>query len=183
MKINVSQLLKSGIGTTRNYKMSESVNVTDNGIDSIVEGDIKLIRTDKGILARATLHTETEVICSRCLSSFIYPLNIEFEEEYFPTVDIVEGNSLALPGEPGCFTIDEHHILDLIEAIRQYALLGIPMKPLCGANCAGLCPDCGQNLNRGTCNCPPPGGDPRWDKLRELSLTSDNKDKKRKGAQ
>jgi uncharacterized protein len=82
---------------------------------------------------------------------------------------VVSGISLPVSQEPGGFIIDEHHILDLTEAIRQYALLALPMKPLCQESCAGLCPSCGHNLNQGACNCPPEAGDPRWSELNELA--------------
>jgi len=163
--------------------MNEIVDIAGDGSGSMVQGEIKLMRTDQGILARGILNTEVEVTCGRCLSLFSCPLTLNIEEEYFPTVDVIGGVSLPLPDEPGCFTIDEHHILDLTEAIRQYALLVIPMKPLCRANCAGLCPNCGHNLNQGPCNCPPQGGDPRWSKLKELSLASDTPVNERKGAE
>jgi len=166
MRINVSQLLRSTIGTTRNYGASEVISIA--GGDSMVEGKVRLVRTDRGILAKATLHTEVEVTCSRCLSLFNYPLALNIEEEYFPIIDIVNGNSLSLPEESGCFTIDEQHILDLTEAIRQYALLAIPMKPLCREDCAGLCPICGHNLNQGPCGCLSQEVDPRWTKLGKL---------------
>ena len=126
------------------------------------------MRTDRGILAKGTLHTEIEATCSRCLSSFSCPLALNIEEEYFPTVDVVSGARLAVPDEPGCFTIDEHHTLDLTEAICQYAILAIPMKPLCREDCAGLCPSCGHNLNHGPCDCPPQEMDPRWSELSKL---------------
>ena len=45
------------------------------------------------------------------------------------------------------------HMLELSEAVRQIALLAVPMKPLCRLDCAGLCPYCGANLNRGKCQC------------------------------
>jgi uncharacterized protein len=45
------------------------------------------------------------------------------------------------------------------------------MKPLCRPDCAGLCPVCGQNLNLGECQCPPPEADPRWAKLRQIGLS------------
>jgi uncharacterized protein len=96
---------------------------------------------------------------------------------------VVGGVPLPLPDEPGCFTIDERHILDLTEAIRQYTLLAIPMKPVCKTNCAGLCPNCGHNLNYGPCNCPPQEVDPRWSKLIESSLASDTLANEKKGAQ
>lgn len=170
VQINVSQQLKSPIGSVQNYKVSETVNITDG--DRLLQGRVELMRIDRSILAKGTLHTEIELTCSRCLSLFSYPLTLNIEEEYFPTIDVVTGASLPLPDEPGCFTIDENNILDLTEAIRQYALLTIPMKPLCGEDCAGLCPTCGCNLNQGPCNCPPKPADPRWSELSKLVLTN-----------
>ena len=153
MQINVSQQLKASIGSVRNYDVDEAAEIA--GSASRVQGKVKLIRTHRSILVKGTLHTESEVTCSRCLSLFSCPLTLNIEEEYFPIADIVSGASLHLPEEPGCFLIDEHHVLDLTEAIQQYALLVIPMKPLCREDCAGLCPNCGQNLNQGPCNCLP----------------------------
>ena len=167
MRINVSQQLKSPIGSKLAYEVSEIVNIA--GGDSVVKGKVTLVRTDQGILAEAKLHTEVELTCSRCLTLFNYLLTLNIEEEYLPTTDVVSGVSLTLPDEPGCFTIDEHHILDLTEAIRQYALLAIPMKPLCRQDCAGLCPTCGHKLNQGPCHCPSKQVDPRWAKLKKLA--------------
>ncbi len=183
MRISVSQLLKEPIGATRNYKVNEVADVTCDGDSDMVHGKIKLVRTDRGVLAKVALRTDVEVTCSRCLSSFYCPLTLNFEEEYFPVLDIIGGTPLPLPDEPGCLTIDEHHILDPTEAVRQYALLAIPMKPLCSANCAGLCPICGQNLNGGSCNCPPQEVDPRWSKLKELSLAGNTAVNELKGAE
>lgn len=182
MRINVSQLLKENIGSTRNYKMSEIINIADDGSSSMIQGEVRLMRTNRGILARGKLYTEVEVTCSRCLNSFGCALALNIEEEYFPKMDVVGGAPLPLPDEPGCFTIDEHHILDLTEAIRQYALLAIPMKPLCKVDCAGLCLNCGHNLNRGPCDCSPQETDAHWSKLRELSLASGTSIDKQKGA-
>jgi uncharacterized protein len=167
MLINVSQQLKGPIGAVRDYEVNEGVDVA--GSRTMVTGEIELVRTDQGILARGTLYTQLEVDCSRCLASFTCPLVLNIEEEYFPTIDIVTGAPLSLLDEPGCFTIDERHILDLTEAIRQYAILAIPMKPLCREDCAGLCPHCGRNLNLGSCSCPSEAIDPRWAVLTKLT--------------
>jgi len=167
MLINVSQQLKSSIGSRLNYDVSEVVNLA--GGDSLVQGKVTLVRTDRGILARATLHTMIEVTCSRCLSLFDCPLTLNIEEEYFPITDVVSGTELPLPEETASFLIDEHHILDLTEAIHQYALLVMPMKPLCRENCAGLCPTCGHDLNQGPCSCLPQQADPRWSELSKMA--------------
>jgi len=127
-----------------------------------------LLRTQRSILVKCRLRAEVELGCSRCLSRFRQPLKIKFEEEYFPTVDIESGVPLPPPEEASNFTIDEHHVLDTTEAVRQYALLAVPMKPLCRPDCAGLCPRCGQNLNHGPCGCPAADIDPRWSALTKL---------------
>jgi uncharacterized protein len=171
MQINVSGLLKSSLGSKIDYQVSDVVNIS--GADSPVQGEVWLTRTDRGILVKARLNTEVRVTCSRCLRVFGCTVPVNFEEEYFPVIDAVSGSSLTLPDEPGCFTIDKHHILDLTEAVRQYALLTIPMKPLCRQDCAGLCPTCGRNLNQGGCDCPPQGLESRWSKLSKLLLTDD----------
>ncbi len=168
MEINVSQLLKEEIGSSRKYKIDETLDIVEDKRDNAVSGEISLLRTQRGILVRAELHTELEFTCSRCLSAFRYPLDISFEEEYIQTIDVNSGLPLETSGEPGSFAIDEHHIIDLREAVRQYALLLIPMKPLCREDCAGLCPECGRNLNQGPWGCPVRTVDPRWSKLMNL---------------
>ena len=170
MQINVSQQLKASIGSRRSYEVSEIIDIA--GGNSIVQGKVGLTRTDRGILVKGTLRTGVEVTCSRCLSLFSCPLALDIEDEYFPISEVVSGASLPLPEEPGCFTIDERHILDLTEAIRQYVLLAIPMKPLCGEDCAGLCPSCGHNLNQGACNCLPQGTEPHSSELSQLTLVN-----------
>lgn len=172
MQINVSRLIKEPIGSTRSYNVDEIADVAGN--NSRMQGEVGLLRTDRGVLVQGTLHTEVELTCSRCLGSFGLPLTLNIEEEYFPTTDISNGAPQPLPEESGCFTIDEHHIIDLTEAIRQYVLLATPMKPLCGEDCAGLCPVCGHNLNQGACNCPPRRIDPRWAKLSTPASVNNN---------
>lgn len=172
MQINVSQQLREAIGATRSYEVDETVDITDQ--ERHVEGRVNLVRTDRGILVRGNLHTDIEVTCSRCLNSCLYPLALAIEEEYFPSTDVLTGAPIAVPEQSDYFTIDEQHILDLDEVIRQLALLASPMKPLCKGNCAGLCPSCGHNLNLGSCDCPNQEVDSRWARLQKLAIASDD---------
>jgi uncharacterized protein len=43
--------------------------------------------------------------------------------------------------------------VELDDEIRQEIILDYPMKIICKAECKGLCPNCGQNLNTGECDC------------------------------
>ncbi len=169
MQINVAQLLKEPIGSFRHYQIAKTSDLSSVSEGSCqVEGEVKLLRTDRSILASGTLMTEVTMLCSRCLSPFNLPLTLKIEEEYFPTIDVVSGAHLSVPADSSDLTIDENHIIDLTEAVRQYMLLATPMKPLCRTDCAGLCPQCGYNLNYGPCNCTVSPVDTRWVKLREL---------------
>ena len=134
MIINVSQLLKEPIGSSRKYRVGEPDCAQ-------FSGGVHLVRTDCGILVSGLLETRDEMVCSRCLQSFGQELKFKLEEEY-----------LLYP-EEGDFAINEYREIDLSDALRQYTLLTEPMKPLCCEDCAGLCPQCGKNLNLGRCGC------------------------------
>jgi uncharacterized protein len=181
MEINVSQLLKSHIGATREYEVNEAADILSNGLISKVEGSVKLTRTNRGILVQGTLKTTIPDECGRCLEKFDYSLTFDLEEEFFPVIDVNSGFALELPEEPGSFTIDEHHILNLDEAIRQNALLAIPMKPLCREDCRGICQICGKDLNQGKCECISEDIDPRWAKLAQLAKVKNKSGKRKKG--
>jgi uncharacterized protein len=172
LQINVSQQLKDPIGSVRDYEVNDFVDIS--GDTGQADGKVTMTRTDRGILVRGILRMDIKLTCSRCLSLCDYPLTLRIAEEYFPTIDIMSGAPISTPDESGCFTIDEHHILDLTEAIRQYTVLATPMKPLCREDCAGLCPTCGHNLNQGKCSCPPTDTDPRWAALRKLTVTGND---------
>ena len=153
MRLNVAQLLKEPIGSSRTYDIDEQPSDgSEEGIRS-VRGQAALLRTDKGVLLTATLDTEVLLTCARCLNPFKHRMTLSIKEEFFATVDINSGAPLPPPDEPGTFTIDARHTIDLNEAVRQYSLVGLPLKPLCREDCAGLCPSCGKNLNDGPCGC------------------------------
>jgi uncharacterized protein len=180
MEINVSQQLKAPIGYTREYEVDEPMDVLGINVSTRVRGSVKLIRTNRGILVQGTVHANIPVECSRCLKVFDYSLNIKIEEEYFPVIDVNSGTPLEIPEDAGSFMIDEHHILDLSEAIRQNALLAIPMKPLCREACAGLCQSCGKDLNKGQCDCKQTEIDPRWLKLVKIASAGKKTNKRKK---
>jgi uncharacterized protein len=138
MQINVSQLLKEGIGSVRDYEISGTIDTTDSGSSSPIRGEVRLMRTSRSILVKGKLYLTIDATCSRCLKTFDCPLTLDIEEEFFPVLDASSGTPLPLPDEPSSFSIDEHQLLDLSEAARQYAILAIPMKPLCRNDCPGM---------------------------------------------
>ncbi len=58
--------------------------------------------------------------------------------------------------------IDPGEFADLTEELRECIILRFPSNPLCNADCKGLCPRCGADLNKGPCSCRSSRGDFRW---------------------
>jgi uncharacterized protein len=58
--------------------------------------------------------------------------------------------------------------LVLEDVLREQVLLSLPEKTLCRADCNGLCPSCGRNLNTEQCSCESTAVDPRWNALSDL---------------
>ena len=173
MIIDVSQQLKEPVGSTRHYRIHETSDCLD-GEELPIQGEISLLRTDRSILMTGLVSTRIKAMCSRCLGDFDQPLTLNLEDEFLPVVDLATGASLPGLGEDGAFAINENQEIDLGEVVRQYALLALPMKPLCRKDCAGLCPSCGHNLNLGSCSCPP-AVDPRFAELAKLVLGEERK--------
>ena len=133
--INVAQLLKEPVGSSRSHDIS---GIISEEVEGFVEGEAKLIRISRGVLVQCKLTAEVKLICSRCLDAFLCPISFTAEEEFLPISDV--SGDLALPSAEQSeeFTIDNKNILDLGELIRQYVLLNLPMKPLCRPDCPGI---------------------------------------------
>lgn len=174
MLFNVAQLLQEQIGAERMYAVDASIPGAESDTpETDVRGSVRLTRTNRGLLAYAELDAVARDACGRCLRPTETPLHVSLREEYLPTVDVHTGQPLP-PLDEGedaeAFRIDEHHHLDLTEAVRQALVTLLPMRPLCRADCAGLCPRCGADLNEGPCRCPAEPVDDRWSVLRGLAI-------------
>lgn len=170
-QFNVAQLLKQPSGTRRVYDINTAdVSPLDDELKVVApfRGQVRFTRVGNGILVTGDLGTTVELECSRCLSTFQTTTQFEIEEEFRPTLDIVSGARLPQESDQDLATlIDERHILDLAEVVRQDLLLSLPPSSICRSDCRGLCPNCGQNRNEESCDCGTEAIDPRWAALRE----------------
>lgn len=124
--VNVAWLLGEPVGSSRSYDAGE---IVDEHIRGSITGKVALTHTRQGILVRAELNTEVELTCSRCLDTFLCPIKFTIDEEYLPAY---------LSNSRDDVTIDGDNLLDLGEIMRQYIILNLPMKPLCGPDCTGI---------------------------------------------
>ena len=109
-----------------------------------------------------------ELPCSRCLEAFSWPVDATFDLRYQPrTANAGEGER-EVEEDDLTTAFYENDEIDLGQLMREQFYLSLPMKPLCRDDCKGLCPQCGTNLNRGTCDCKREWADPRLAALRVL---------------
>ena len=167
MQINVAQLLKEPVGANRHYNIDE---FAGDSYQNHIMGQVTLTRTNRGILVTGSLATETSGTCARCLGDVNLGISFDVEDEYFPIIDIISGTHLTPETED--LIIDESHILDLSEAIRQYIIMATPTKILCKPDCPGICPVCGHEYIKGDCQHKVKTYDRRWEKLVQLEKES-----------
>jgi uncharacterized protein len=142
--INVVALLKAEIGERRCYRVNLDIfPLADDIVARDVTGEARLTRLRDRILVDAEFRAEAELECVRCLNPYRQPVETEFTEQYWQTVDVrtgVEVEPSDMTNEERDeerFEIDNLHELDLREALRQNLVLALPMRPDCGATCEG----------------------------------------------
>ncbi|HEX9116447.1 MAG TPA: DUF177 domain-containing protein [Anaerolineae bacterium] len=180
---NVAQLLKEPLGATRRNEIDVRVQdlVPDlaqiepdaDEAEATLRGTVRMMHSTDGVLVQGDLEADVAVPCARCLEPVPVHLDVPVEETFVPTLDVVTGQTVRPEEEDQALWIDEHHILDMSEVLRQDVLVALPMHAVCRSDCKGLCPTCGKNLNEGSCDCQAEP-DPRWARLANL-LDNDHK--------
>lgn len=115
-------------------------------IKPLSEVDVKgEVTSDNDIITiKAHIKVDLELKCSRCLDTFIYPIDIDIEERF-------TNNSEHCKDENVVFVKGD--ALDITEIVENSIISTLPIKRLCSKNCKGLCQSCGANLNKEACNC------------------------------
>ena len=114
---------------------------------------------DEIIILKAKLKGNLELVCSRCLDTFIYPIDIDIEERFTKSKELQEDEELIFV---------EDDTLDIIQIVENCIISTLPIKRLCKEDCKGLCSQCGTNKNIKECQCDDFDVDIRLAKLREL---------------
>jgi uncharacterized protein len=114
---------------------------------------------------RGDLSTTVEVPCSRCLESVRVPVEVKYDLIYRPMSTIARAEEMAVPRGEEEIGFYEGDGLQLEDVAKEQVLLSLPMVTVCqGGQCRGLCPVCGANRNRESCDCGKKA-DPRWEGL------------------
>lgn len=160
LRINVGFLLHQDVGYSRNFEFNEATVQIEDDLDVCnLIGEVQFTRTAQGLYAKGRLQAKTSLECVRCLSDFNQQLTIEVNDlfNYPPGKDT----------DP-LLSIPQSGILDMTDLVREYLVLDIPIQPVCGTECAGLCAICGNDKQNGMCEHPEEEIDPRMAVLQSL---------------
>lgn len=135
--------------------------------DAPIDLDLRLESVSEGVLVSGTVSAPTVGECARCLTPITGDVQIHLTELF------------AYPDSTTEATTDEDDIgrvvddtVDLEQFIVDAVGLELPLSPLCGPDCPGLCPECGIPLATAEDGHHHDIIDPRWAKLAGM-VTSD----------
>ncbi len=116
--------------------------------------------TGGGYSLRLRFHARLAGACMRCLEPASPGFDIDAREIEQPG----GGEELESP------YVSPDAELDLRGWVRDALALALPSQIVCREDCAGLCAECGANLNQDPDHAHEREPDPRWAKLRELNF-------------
>jgi uncharacterized protein len=151
MQFNVAQLLKGPIGATRDYQLEESLVGLDPELTPLsrLTGTLQLLRTHSGVLATGRFDATMQADCGRCLELIPVRIEVTFDESFRPLTEVTTGRYLPPDEFEGqeeeleypALLIDDHHILNISEVLRQSIWLSVPMIPRCAFAEPENCPN------------------------------------------
>jgi uncharacterized protein len=159
-RLNVGFIVHEEVGFSHDFVFDfDEVKVADDLELRGFEGAAQVGRTPQGLLVTGNFSGQVGLQCVRCLKDFSKPLRWRMTEMFAFNQKSVSESGLILP--------EDAHI-DLQPLIREYALLEVPINPICKPDCKGLCPVCGQDLNEGDCGHRPSQDESPFSALKNL---------------
>ncbi|MBO0721563.1 MAG: DUF177 domain-containing protein [Blastocatellia bacterium] len=114
----------------------------------------RLDRVGLDLRLRGEIRAQLALACARCLKQVPIDLALPFDLLYTPQdpggsrTGEVELNARDLD-----FSVYERDEIDLDALVIEQLELALPSRALCRADCRGLCPQCGSDLNSEQCSC------------------------------
>jgi uncharacterized protein len=144
-------LLAEPAGSERRYEIhGATITLPDDlRLTELMDGRVRISRTNRGVIVDAELTTTIAGSCARCLRDIEIPMTVALREEVLLSVDLATGRAVDPGVEPEVARLSDHHELDLGALAAEAISLNEPIAPLCEADCPGLCITCGERLGPG----------------------------------
>jgi uncharacterized protein len=169
MFININKIGPEGLRLDRRLELAELAGDETERVGILKAGlSGEARRGNRGVELTARIEARVELECSRCLVSFESAIEADFFLIIVPeAVEFGVGESEIGEEEASLFYAPEGQA-DLEMIAAEQILLHLPLKPVCDADCKGLCPTCGADRNQIECGCRSEAIDPRLAPLLDL---------------
>ena len=153
ISFNVAGLLHEPPGVIRAVRLRDHyVSLgADVELAGPLDADLRLQRTNRGILMRGNVRAPLRRTCARCTDAYVDEVSVDVDEEFLPSTDPDTGAPIPIEADEAVTTlhIDEHNEIELDGVFHDELALTEPMHPLCRPDCPGLCVECGGRLDSG----------------------------------
>lgn len=162
MKVNISNILKVN-GESLDIEREEVLEGFDElGDDFVFDTPVKLNCkfTNMGGIVKMEGHLKVDYVvkCSRCLTNIRSSLEADLKEEFAQEGQIEDNDNYIYCDK----------VIELDKVLKDNIILNLPARQICSADCKGLCPKCGVNLNTEICSCSKEETDPRMEALKDF---------------
>lgn len=130
---------------------------------------VSCYRAGTEVFVTGEVDAKAAATCARCAEEFVAGSRRDFRYVMSPRA-VGNDKQTDLNAEDLEFSFYDGEEIDLTPLVREQVLLALTDRPLCRADCKGLCPQCGTNLNEQTCGCTSEAGDPRLAVLRSIKV-------------
>lgn len=137
-------------------------------VAGVVAVDLLVWKRGSGYRLSGRIAGELELDCSRCLDPCRLDAGIDVDLLYLPASENRGAGEVRIEEEDLTTAFYRDERIDLVHLVQEQFQLALPMKPLCRADCRGLCAVCGGNRNTVPCRCADTWEDPRLAGLKRL---------------
>ncbi len=174
MKLNITTIPEEGLKIRFSLAGDQfSAFVSEKGQFAFSLGGVEVAgevrKSRQSIIFTGLLETVLEADCCRCLEKVFLPIKTDFRNIMLPEIGTAKEDTELQAGDLDV-AYYTGEVIDLSPMIVEQVILQIPMKVLCRESCRGLCPQCGINLNLGTCCCRSDFIDPRLAALKKFKM-------------
>lgn len=127
-----------------------------------IEAEVFVLAKPQGFYVRGRIDGRYVLPCVRCLDWVAVECASNFE--LFEELGLSAERAVFVQNVAGDWALNIHAIL------WEQFVLELPQHVLCREDCQGLCPCCGVNLNKVSCDCAKQDIDPRLEVFRKLKL-------------
>lgn len=120
--------------------------------DANVTGSIEFNLAGEDVCAVGSLEVLAEVPCARCLAPVSLKLHVRVGTVWLHKVGDADLDD-DVAAEESLSTFYQGEEIDMREALHELIMAELPEVAHCRADCKGLCPGCGADLNSEACRC------------------------------